>query len=702
MAEDSEGAVDEITVPGHVHPVNDEPTLPALANQVTNEDETLNIALHPEDVDGDMLEVFAYLDSDAPVQLFVHSDGDSLLIVPGQDWFGSTVVTVAASDGEYTVEESFNLQVLPVDDEPVVTGYLDDVYVYEDFEEYWEVNLNDLFLDIDGPLEFSATLSNELIGIEINEGMLHLYPLDNVNGVADMVVTASNPSRASVSDTVLVTVFAVNDPPAVGSIETIYVTEDVPLEMWTMTSLHEQGIISDIDNTLEELDFALHHDHNLFHIEWSHNAQDAPMLYPHENHHGTTITTLCVYDGDYEACSDFEVVVEPVNDAPFFTMDMHQVVGLDLEFHMEIHYGDVDSDYEDLELTLLSGPEWEHSLDGNHLVGLPSDLGHYPIVLQVEDSEDQTIDTLHTHVEHFRPVITSVADIPNDQGGRVYVSFNASYFDDDEINGQSYSLFRWDDFENDSSGWVALSSVDAIGDPAYTFEASTLMDSTSEESDGWTSFKVVASMEGGIFDNHEEGYSVDNIAPGVPEGLMAMVLEDGIQLSWNPSVDDDFQYFMLEKSINESFSTGVTHEMVDTTFMDVEYEMNQTYYYRLTAFDHSGNQSAFSDVVEAALLSAEDELVPAEFALHQNYPNPFNPTTQIKFDLAEDGLVTIKIFDVMGRELRTLVNSVRTAGYHSIQWDATNQLGEGVSAGMYIYMIQAGDFISTKKMVLLK
>ena len=86
-------------------------------------------------------------------------------------------------------------------------------------------------------------------------------------------------------------------------------------------------------------------------------------------------------------------------------------------------------------------------------------------------------------------------------------------------------------------------------------------------------------MEGGIFDNHEEGYSVDNIAPGVPEGLMAMVLEDGIQLSWNPSVDDDFQYFMLEKSINESFSTGVTHEMVDTTFMDVEYEMNQTYYY---------------------------------------------------------------------------------------------------------------------------
>ena len=145
-------------------------------------------------------------------------------------------------------------------------------------------------------------------------------------------------------------------------------------------------------------------------------------------------------------------------------------------------------------------------------------------------------------------------DVPNDQGGRVYVSFNASYFDNGEPSGQSYSLFRWDDFENDSSGWVALSSVDAIGEPAYTFEATTLIDSTSEESNGWTNFKIVASMEGGIFDDHEEGYSVDNIAPGAPNGLMAMVLEDGIELFWSPSVDDDFQYFLLEKSTDESFS----------------------------------------------------------------------------------------------------------------------------------------------------
>jgi len=94
--------------------------------------------------------------------------------------------------------------------------------------------------------------------------------------------------------------------------------------------------------------------------------------------------------------------------------------------------------------------------------------------------------------------------------------------------------------------------------------------------------------------------------------------------------------------------------------------------------------------------------IPDVYALHQNYPNPFNPTTQIKYDLPEDAMVNITIFDVMGRSIKSLVNMTQSAGYRSIQWDATNNLGEPVSAGMYIYMIQAGGFRQTKKMVLLK
>ena len=94
--------------------------------------------------------------------------------------------------------------------------------------------------------------------------------------------------------------------------------------------------------------------------------------------------------------------------------------------------------------------------------------------------------------------------------------------------------------------------------------------------------------------------------------------------------------------------------------------------------------------------------IPSNYQIGQNYPNPFNPTTQIRYDLPEDALVSISIYDVMGRKIKSLSNANQTAGYHSLQWDATNDIGEGVSAGMYIYTIQAGEYRATKKMVLLK
>ena len=93
---------------------------------------------------------------------------------------------------------------------------------------------------------------------------------------------------------------------------------------------------------------------------------------------------------------------------------------------------------------------------------------------------------------------------------------------------------------------------------------------------------------------------------------------------------------------------------------------------------------------------------PQTFRLHQNYPNPFNPVTSLRYDLPEDGLVNITIYDMMGRIVKTLVNSSQTAGFKSVQWNATNDRNEPVSAGLYLYTIQAGEFRQTKKMVLLK
>jgi len=104
----------------------------------------------------------------------------------------------------------------------------------------------------------------------------------------------------------------------------------------------------------------------------------------------------------------------------------------------------------------------------------------------------------------------------------------------------------------------------------------------------------------------------------------------------------------------------------------------------------------------AAVLSINGELLPEVFSLHQNYPNPFNPVTKLRYDLPENGHVNITIYDMLGREVKTLINQAQDAGYRSLIWDATNDYGKPVSAGIYLYQIQAGEYMQTKKMVLLK
>ena len=102
-------------------------------------------------------------------------------------------------------------------------------------------------------------------------------------------------------------------------------------------------------------------------------------------------------------------------------------------------------------------------------------------------------------------------------------------------------------------------------------------------------------------------------------------------------------------------------------------------------------------------LSTDERIgVPDEFALKQNYPNPFNPVTRILYDIPEASNVTITIYNLLGNQVKTLVSGYQEPGYKTILWNATNERGAPVSAGMYLYSIKAGDFHQTKKMLLLK
>jgi len=90
-------------------------------------------------------------------------------------------------------------------------------------------------------------------------------------------------------------------------------------------------------------------------------------------------------------------------------------------------------------------------------------------------------------------------------------------------------------------------------------------------------------------------------------------------------------------------------------------------------------------------------LIPDNFSLKQNYPNPFNPSTVISYSIPKSGLVTLKVYDVIGKEVASLINEVKTSGSYEYQFN-----GSGLSSGVYFYRLESGNFSDIKKMFLLK
>jgi hypothetical protein len=196
-----------------------------------------------------------------------------------------------------------------------------------------------------------------------------------------------------------------------------------------------------------------------------------------------------------------------------------------------------------------------------------------------------------------------------------------------------------------------------------------------------------------------------NSPPEPPSGL-SVDLQENILITWNENNEEDLSHYVLDKDTDDSFQTGQYPSITtaETSYIDTVYEDGQVLYYRLSAVDSAGNVSDFSETLsfEVVLSVNEENMIPEVFALHQNYPNPFNPITTLRYDLPENSLVNIIIYDLLGREVRTLVNTTQDAGFRSVIWNATNDYGKPVSAGVYLYQIQAGEFVQTKKMVLLK
>lgn len=105
---------------------------------------------------------------------------------------------------------------------------------------------------------------------------------------------------------------------------------------------------------------------------------------------------------------------------------------------------------------------------------------------------------------------------------------------------------------------------------------------------------------------------------------------------------------------------------------------------------------------KANLVNVDESKLPDNFELSQNYPNPFNPSTTIRFGLPSPSNVSLRIYNIQGEEVRTLVCDYLSGGFYEVEWDGRDEAGSQVASGIYIYRIQAGNFVQSKKMTFIK
>jgi hypothetical protein len=335
-----------------------------------------------------------------------------------------------------------------------------------------------------------------------------------------------------------------------------------------------------------------------------------------------------------------------------------------------------------------------------------------------------------------KPDVLTVTDIPDDNGLQVRVKWQYSFFDPPTSIGEikAYHLFRKADdsasgnkvfydekeFINSSSKdgsifflenefWDYIASIPAVSNRPfnnYTYTAPTLRDSLL------STFVVAAENKDPakpvLWGLPGSGFSIDNIPP---EFAFLNLTPSGneFKLQWNinTAVHPDVINFKVYRGMFERFAPGVETIIAnlsssETSYIDNDVTPGINYYYLVSATDNSGN-TTMSSPLEGVITSAGNENIntPASFMLLQNYPNPFNPVTKIKFHIPASSFVSLKIYDLLGNEIATLVNEQKSSGIYEAEFNSSS-IGKGLPSGVYFYTLKAGAFTDTKKLLLMK
>lgn len=322
------------------------------------------------------------------------------------------------------------------------------------------------------------------------------------------------------------------------------------------------------------------------------------------------------------------------------------------------------------------------------------------------------------------PVITSVRDVPGDQGGLVKVSWAASYLDT-EPNAfvSDYRVWRsvppnvalararragltddpdqaaatgglWTGPANAQGyAWEAVATQSAAYLAQYSLTAVTFSDSMAG-SNPYTVYMVEARAGTSITSDRwysapDSGYSVDDLAPPAPSPFAGVYGGGASSLYWGPNAAADLAGFRLYRGTSAVFTPSPANRVTETggtSFVDAA---GQPYWYKLSAVDVHGNESAFATLLPSGSLATEGVALPAALALAVPTPNPARSHASLRYALPREARVRLALYDASGRRVRTLVDATRAAGEHAAAWDLRDDTGHAVGAGLYFARLEA-------------
>ena len=435
-------------------------------------------------------------------------------------------------------------------------------------------------------------------------------------------------------------------------------------------------------------------------------------LTPNPNWNGVANIKAYASDGSAKDSTSFKLTVTAVNDAPIISAIPDDLTNEETEKAIVVGASDVEGDA----LTYTASSDTSAvgitvSSDTLKLTPATNYTGSAKITVVVSDNALKDTTSFNFKVININdsPVISTLSDVTINEDETGTATLSATDIDGDAItysavsdtNAVTVSVSSATLTLTPNPNWNGVANIKAYASDGTSKDSTTFKLTVTPVQDAPTAFEWVSS-------------ALDTV------NITQSNLADTYTLQWGVSTDaadgDSINYLLYAQ-----IGVYPAEEIYDTTSLSIPLTYQEILEGVFEGSPVNGATVRFNvkatdgvDTVDVTgenrviyvnrydYLSTESEGVPTEFALHENYPNPFNPSTTLRFDLPEASNITLTIYNMLGQKIRTYDMQSAAAGYHTLKWNATNDYGDPVGAGVYLYQLQTKDFVKTRKMVLLK